>query len=125
VHKWIDEDTVKKRMEHINHFEKLIQDNNTIILKFYMHVSPEKQLERLDERKTNLDEMWKHNANDYEERKLWNEYMKCYEDAFNTCNSPEWNIIPTDNNWYKEYLISKICVEALEKLNMKYPDISL
>ena len=123
VHKWIDSDTVKRRFEHINHFEKLLESNNTIVLKFFMHVSPEKQLERLEERRTKEEEMFKYNPNDMEERKLWSDYEKAYEDVLEVCNHVPWEIVPTDNNWYKEYLIAKKCVEVMKGLNMKYPTI--
>lgn len=124
VHKWCDDETAEKRMKAINDFEQLLQENNdTVILKFYLHISPEEQQERLKERMDMPEKRWKYNANDFEEAKLWNEYMKMYEDCFEKCNVVPWHIIPADQNWYKEYLIAKIFKEALEKLNMKYPEL--
>ncbi|HOU46545.1 MAG TPA: polyphosphate kinase [Chitinophagales bacterium] len=124
VHKWIDEKTVKQRFDAINNFEKLLIDNNTVILKFYMHVSLETQLERLEERKTNPKKMWKHKDQDWEERKLWNEYMKAYEDVFSNCNKAvEWQIIPTDHNWYKEFLIAEKVRDALKQMKLEYPKL--
>lgn len=125
VHKWIDEKTVAQRFEAINNFEKLLVQNNTVILKFYMHVSLETQLERLEERKTNPQKMWKNNDQDWEERKLWNEYMKAYEDVFENCDKDvKWQIIPTDQNWYKEYLIAEKMCEALKQMKLEYPKLS-
>lgn len=122
VHKWVDDDTIQQRYKHINAFEQLIQSNNTIILKFYLHVSREEQLERLQERLSDPKKMWKYNANDMEESKRWDEYMEAYEAAFNKC-SPEipWTVVPSDKNWYKEYLIAKKIVETLQTLDLKYP----
>jgi PPK2 family polyphosphate:nucleotide phosphotransferase len=122
VHKWIDEKTVKQRFDHINNFEYLLETTGTTVLKFYMHVSPEAQLERLEERKTNRAKMWKHKDQDWEERKLWKQYMQAYEDVFRHCSkSANWHIIPTDSNWYKEYLVAKIIRDALKDMNLEYP----
>lgn len=124
VHKWVDEKTIKNRYEHINNFEKLLRDTGTIVLKFYLHISKEKQLERLQERLSDKTKRWKHNAGDLKEREFWNDYMKAYESAFEHCSvAAEWNIIPADQNWIKEYLIAKKVVETLENLNMKYPGL--
>ena len=124
VHKWIDEKTVKQRFEHINNFEKLLIQNGTTILKFYMHICPEEQLERLNERLSDPTKMWKHNAADLKERELWPEYMKAYEDVFANCEeAAPWNIIPSDQNWYKEYLIAKKVAETLQSLKMKFPGL--
>jgi len=123
VHGWIDEKTVSKRFSQINNFEKHLEENNTHIIKCFLHISPEAQLERLQERKTLREKMWKYNPVDWEERKLWDSYMSCYEDAINKCNNPEWNIIPSDKNWYRNYLVTKIIVEKMESLNMEYPII--
>jgi len=67
--------------------------------------------------------MWKYNEKDFEEAKLWNEYMRVYEECFSHCSYVPWHIIPTDQNWYKEYLITKKVYETLKGLNMKYPGL--
>lgn len=122
VHKWCDDETAQKRMNAINDFEKLIQNhNNTHILKFYLHVSPEEQHERLAERMSDPAKMWKYNAKDFEEAKLWDVYMKMYEDCFEKCDKPEWTIVPADQNWYKEYIIAKALRDLLKGLEMKFP----
>lgn len=124
VHKWCDDATAKKRMNAINDFEKLITDHNsTHILKFYLHISPEEQHERLSERMKDLAKMWKYNEKDFEEAKLWNEYMQMYEDCFNNCNNPEWTIVPSDQNWYKEYIIASQLRDLLKGLDMKFPGL--
>ncbi len=124
VHAWVDDKTIKQRYEHINNFEKLLAETGTTVLKFYLHVSKEEQLERLQERMSDKTKMWKHNDADLKERELWPQYMKAYEDAFLYCSeNSAWNIIPADQNWYKEYLIAKKVVETLEVLKMKYPGL--
>ncbi|HRE37726.1 MAG TPA: polyphosphate kinase [Chitinophagaceae bacterium] len=124
VHKWCDDETAVKRMRAINEFEKLLQEhNNTHILKFYLHVSPEEQHERLSERMKDPAKMWKYNEKDFEEAKLWDIYMKMYEDCFNNCNNPEWTIVPSDQNWYKEYIIASKLHTLLKGLNMQFPGL--
>lgn len=111
-------------MKAINDFEQLLTEhNNTHILKFYLHISPEEQHERLSERMKDPAKMWKYNEKDFEEAKLWNVYMQMYEDCFNNCNNPAWTIVPADQNWYKEYIIaSKLC-GLLKGLNMQFPGL--
>ncbi len=122
VHKWCDDETALKRMKAINDWEELItQHNNTILLKFYLHISPEEQQLRLNERLNDPAKMWKYNENDFAEAKLWDEYMKMYEAAFANCNNIPWNIIPSDQNWYKEYMIANKLYDTLKNLGMRYP----
>ena len=122
VHKWIDDKTAEKRMKAINAFEKILAEhNNTKILKFYLHISPEEQQERLEERIKDVTKQWKYNENDFAESKLWNEYMKVYEDCFANCNETPWIIVPADQNWYKEYIVTKKILETLRSLDMKFP----
>jgi PPK2 family polyphosphate:nucleotide phosphotransferase len=124
VHKWCDDETAHKRMNAINNWEKLITEhNNTTVLKFYLHVSPEEQKERLDERIKDPAKMWKYNADDYDEAKLWDIYMKMYEDCFEYCNDIPWTIVPSDQNWYKEYVIASKLKETLENFKMQYPGL--
>ncbi len=124
VHGWCDDETAKKRMDAINDFEELLtQHNNTHILKFYLHISQKEQQERLNERLHDPRKMWKYNENDFAEAKLWKKYMNYYEECFNTCNKILWQIIPSDQNWYKEYLIASEVLSVLKKLKMQYPGI--
>jgi PPK2 family polyphosphate:nucleotide phosphotransferase len=121
VHKWITPDRMKKRMNAINQFEDLLQfDNNTTILKFYMHISHEKQIEKLEERKTNPEKQWKYNPQDLEESKLWSSYRKQYQYILDN-SKVNWNVIPCDNRWYRDYCIAKIVTTSLKKLNSKFP----
>src|SRR5258708_28770756 len=122
VHKWCDDETDKKRMKAINDFEKLLQEyNHTHILKFYLHISPEEQQKRLKERMQDPAKMWKYNENDFEEAKLWDIYMEMYEDCFEHCDTISWTIVPSDQNWYKEYVIAKQLYDLLKSLDMQYP----
>jgi PPK2 family polyphosphate:nucleotide phosphotransferase len=124
VHRWVDMDTIRRRYDHINAFERLLQEHRTHILKFYLHVSREEQLERLNERLSDPEKMWKYNAGDLKESELWDEYMAAYEDAFAHC-SPEipWVIVPSDRNWLKSNLIANTIVDLMESLRMAYPAV--
>lgn len=122
VHKLIDDETAFKRMKAINDFEKLLlEHNHTRILKFYLHVSKEEQEERLRERTSDIRKQWKYNENDFKESKLWDDYMKVYEDCFEQCNAVPWTIVPADQNWFKEYTIASAVTDTLKSLDMKYP----
>ena len=124
VHKWCDDKTARKRMKAINEWEELIsKHNSTNILKFYLHVSAEEQQERLEERIKDPSKMWKYNANDFEEAKLWDVYMQMYEDCFENCSVIPWTIVPSDQNWYKEYIIASALRDALAGLEMQYPGL--
>ncbi len=124
VHFWCDDDLAKKRMKAINDWEDLITThNNTSILKFYLHISFKEQQERLKERIGNPAKMWKYNANDENESTFWDSYMKMYEECFEECNKIPWTVVPSDQNWYKEYIIANKVLETLSALNMKFPEI--
>lgn len=120
VHKTFDKKIIDKRYEHINNFEDLLKDNGTIVIKFYLHISREEQHKRFDERKTNIEKMWKYSSNDLKESKYWDEYMEVYEKIF-AKSKIKWNIIPSDQKWYRDHLIAIIILEKLKKLKMEYP----
>lgn len=122
VHAWVDKKTIKQRYEQINDFEKLLTQNNTIILKFYLHISKEEQIQRLQERMGDPAKMYKYNENDIKERGFWKQYLAAYDAAFNNCSEASpWHVVPSDHNWYKEYFIAEKVVKALEDLKMKFP----
>lgn len=124
VHKLCSDETAKKRMKAINHFEDLLQQHNeTHILKFYLHVSHEEQLDRLKERLHDPAKQWKYNAKDFEESALWPDYMQVYEDCFENCNEVPWTIVPADQNWYKENIITSKVLGVLKGLDMQYPGL--
>ena len=123
VHKWIDDETVSNRFNAINAFEQnLVKDNNTIILKFLLHTSKEEQKKQLEERLEEADKHYKHNPGDWKEREHWDSYMDAYNDVINRSEIP-WHIVPTDARWYRDYLVSKTIMEALENLNMQWPGL--
>jgi PPK2 family polyphosphate:nucleotide phosphotransferase len=123
VHKIVPEGVWSKRYDFINWFEKELVSNGTHILKFFLHISPEKQLKRFQERLDDPARHWKISESDYEEREFWTQYTRAYEDALSktsTAYAP-WYIIPSNHKWFRNLAISKIVVEKLESLNMKLP----
>ena len=121
VHGWITPKQQKMRMDAINAFEQLLQfDNNTTVLKFYMHLSRERQKEKLQERIDDPTKNWKHNDGDWKEAELWPKYMRCYEYAINNSVIP-WHIVPVDSRPYRDYCIAKIVEETLRKMKCKLP----
>lgn len=123
VHGWIDEERLDRRFDSINAFEKLLHyDNNTLILKFYLHLSKKQQEEELMERVNETEKYYKHNDGDWEERKYWDEHRAAYEDVFARSELP-WHIVPVDQRWYRDYVMTEIVVEALEGLQMEWPPL--
>lgn len=123
VHQWIDEDTALRRVKAINDFERLLEENGTLVIKYYLHISPEEQQKRLMERLTIPRKMWKYNAQDLEEARRWDVYQEYYEEAMNQCNRIPWHVIPADQNWMKNYYVAKILKDSLSGLDMKYPGL--
>lgn len=121
VHGWIDEKTVDNRIKAINAFETLLQeDNNTIVLKFFLHLSKERQKEKLLERIEMERKHYKHNDADWEERKHWDQYMAAYEDAINRSEIP-WHIVPSNKRWYRNYFVADKVLQTLKSLNLEFP----
>ncbi len=123
VHKLIDDDIAKQRMKAINDFEEMLAANSTLIFKFYLHVSPEKQHERLEQRIHDKTKQWKYNENDFIEARLSKDYRNAYEDCFEHCNEIPWTIVPADQNWYKEFVVTDALYKAFKSLKMEYPEL--
>ena len=123
VHNLAPQKVWKKRFQHINEFERMMKDEGTTILKFYLNISQDEQKQRLLERISTPEKRWKFNPGDLEERKLWKDYMEAYQDVLSKTSKPwaPWYIIPANRNWYRNLVISSILVDTLEKLKMHYP----
>lgn len=121
VHKWIDEERVDARIRAINAFEKLLQeDNDTIVMKFFLNLSKERQREKLVERIERSDKNYKYNDADWKERRYWESYMDAYQDAINRSEIP-WIIVPSDQRWYRNYVVAKAVVKRLKELKLTFP----
>ncbi len=125
VHNTVPKEVWEKRYEEITVFERQLVDENTTILKCYLHIDYQTQKKRLEERLEDPTKEWKFGKADLQERKLWQEYMKAYEDMLNktsTTFSP-WYVIPSNHKWFRDLLIARIVVESLEKMQMHYPKL--
>lgn len=122
----IPEDFWQRRYQSINNFEKHITDNGTIVLKFYLHLSKDEQKNRLLRRLEKEKHNWKFSPGDLKERRLWQEYMHCYEEAIQHTSKKHapWYIIPADNKKVSRYLVAKIILDELKKhKDIRYPEM--
>ncbi len=119
-------DIWKQRFEEINNFEKYLENNGIIVLKFFLNISKKEQKKRFMERLDRPEKNWKFSAADVRERQLWDDYMAAYEDAFrhtSTAWAP-WYIIPADRKWYTRLVVAGIIYETLEGLGLAYPEVT-
>ncbi len=126
VNKSIPDKLIKERCKEINMFERGLQKDNTIILKFYLHVSHKEQLKRVEERKTDEHKRWKYQKADVIAVRKHDEYAKAYNFVFEHCNKDvQWQIVPADRKWYKDFYILRAIVKELEKYDIHYPRTEL
>ncbi len=123
VRKFADPAAIERRYDEINQFEKMLAQNGTRILKFMLHISKEEQAVRLQERVDDPAKRWKFNPGDLDDRALWDDYMKAYEEALIRCSTPQapWHVIPADRNWVRNGIIARIVRQTLEEMNPELP----
>jgi PPK2 family polyphosphate:nucleotide phosphotransferase len=124
VHNLVPKKAWSKRYGQINDFERRLVANGTHILKFFLHISKEEQLERFKQRLDDPARHWKISEADYSERGFWEDYQAAYEDAINKCSTDEapWFVIPSDHKWFRNLAISQIVVETMENLGIELPE---
>ncbi len=123
VHNLVPEPVWSKRYEHIRSFERMLADEGTTILKFFLHISPEEQRERLQARLDVPEKRWKFSKGDLRERKRWPDYQAAFEKAISETSTDwaPWYIIPADRKWIRNLVIANILISTLEGFNMQYP----
>jgi PPK2 family polyphosphate:nucleotide phosphotransferase len=123
VHNLVPKSVWSQRYEQINNFERRLVQNGTHILKFFLHIGKEEQLERFDERLDDPAKRWKISEADYAEREYWDDYLRAYEDAFERCNTDDapWFVIPADHKWFRDLAVSEIIVSTMEGMNYQVP----
>jgi PPK2 family polyphosphate:nucleotide phosphotransferase len=123
VHKLIDKKIWEARYERIRAFEELLAENDTLILKFFLHISKAEQLARFEERLEDPHRNWKISEADYTERAYWDSYLAAFEDAITaTCaKHAPWYVIPANHKWFRNLAVSQIIAEGLKDLGMSYP----
>jgi PPK2 family polyphosphate:nucleotide phosphotransferase len=123
VHNLVPKSVWSRRYEQINGFEKELIAHGTHILKFFLHISPQEQLKRFEQRLDDPEKQWKIEESDYKERACWDKYVDAYEEAIartSTAHAP-WFIVPANHKWFRNLAVARIVVEHLESLKMKYP----
>jgi len=123
VKKLVPREVWSARYDSINSFERLLTDEGTTILKFFLHISWEEQKRRMEARLKDPRKNWKFSPSDLKERRRWDGYMEAYEDALRKCStkSAPWYIVPADHKWYRNWVVSDTIVQALKKLKLSYP----
>jgi PPK2 family polyphosphate:nucleotide phosphotransferase len=123
VHKLVPKEVWTRRYDQINDFERMLTAENTLVLKFFLHISNAEQKKRLEARLEDKTKHWKFDPNDLTERKKWDEYTGAFEDALQNCSTEEapWYVVPSDHKWFRNWVLSDTIVRAMEKLNLKYP----
>jgi PPK2 family polyphosphate:nucleotide phosphotransferase len=123
VHDLVPKAVWTKRYDHINEFERLQHESNTIIVKFFLHISKDEQKERLLARLADPKKHWKFDPADLKEREHWDEYQDAYQDAIRKCSAPHapWYVVPANKKWFRNYVVANALVKTLSKLSLKLP----
>jgi PPK2 family polyphosphate:nucleotide phosphotransferase len=117
VHNLVPEKVWSRRYEKINNFERLLTDNGTMMLKFFLHISYDEQERRLLAREQDIKKAWKISAEDWEDRKYWKDFEQAYEDALSRCstdNAP-WYIVPANHKWYRNLAVAHTIVHTMRQ----------
>jgi PPK2 family polyphosphate:nucleotide phosphotransferase len=123
VHGQITDQEILQRYRHIREFERMLHDTGTVLMKFFLHISPEEQKNRLQARLSNGEKHWKVDLNDLKERKHWTDYQKYYESAIEATNTEEapWYVIPSDSKTHRNLAVASIMVEVMQAMELRYP----
>lgn len=124
VHKLVDKQVWSQRYDQINAFEDLLHDNRTQIVKFFLHIDRDEQLERFRKRLDDPRKRWKISDADYSERELWDDYTSAFEDVFEKCSTKRapWFVIPSNHKWFRNLAIAQILVDTLDEMDMRLPE---
>lgn len=123
VHNLVPKTVWRKRYEQINDFENLLTENGVTIVKFLLYISKEEQAKRFRERLEDKSKNWKFSMADVKEREHWDEYLEAYQAMLNKCGPAHapWYVIPSNRKWFRNLAVSQVLVDALEKMDLKYP----
>lgn len=121
--KYATPEQIDQRIQSINCFETLLIQNNTIVLKYFLHVSEDEQRDRIQKRISEPTKRWKYEESDILATNQRGEYLSVYERIFEECSVVPWRIVPSDKKWYRNYYILKTLIEELNKYDIDYPVI--
>jgi PPK2 family polyphosphate:nucleotide phosphotransferase len=127
VHKLAPKHVWSERYGLINTFEQMLVDQSTTILKFFLYISPDEQLERFKKRLDDPLRQWKISEADYKERDYWDDYVEAYEAMLEKCSTDRapWYIIPSNHKWFRNLSVSGIIADTLDDLDMRVPGPSV
>ena len=119
-----EEERWRSRYDSINDFERMLARERVVIVKFFLHISKDAQLDRFRERLEREDKHYKFSANDVRERRNWDAYQEAYEDAVNLTSTPwaPWYVVPSDHKWYRNLVVARIVSATLEAMNPRWPE---
>jgi PPK2 family polyphosphate:nucleotide phosphotransferase len=125
VHELIPRAVWERRYRAINEFERLLSDEGTTVLKFFLHISRGEQKRRLKERMDDPTKHWKFAEADLQERELWSSYRRAYEEAISKTSTPwaPWYVVPSDRKWFRDLFVSQRIVTTLKGFRMHYPKL--
>jgi PPK2 family polyphosphate:nucleotide phosphotransferase len=126
VHALVPRDVWKARYQQINEFERMLTENGTKIVKFYLHISKAEQKRRLKTRLAEPEKNWKFSEGDIAERKLWPRYVEAYEDAINKCSTEwaPWYVVPANVKWARDAMIARVLLETMDSMQLRWPKIT-
>src|SRR5919205_1436099 len=118
------EELWRSRYDSINDFERMLVREGTVVVKFFLHISKEAQLERFRERLDRPDKHYKFSANDVRERRHWDAYREAYCDALTLTSTPwaPWYVIPSDHKWFRNLVVARIVAATLETMDPRWPE---
>jgi PPK2 family polyphosphate:nucleotide phosphotransferase len=124
VHDLVPEEVWSRRYEHINAFERLLVDEGTTILKFFLYIDREEQRERFQARLDEPDKRWKFRLGDLDERRRWDDYIAAFEAALSRCSTADapWFVIPANRKWFRNLAVANILADTLDDLEPRYPE---
>ena len=124
VHDLVPKSVWELRYDQINNFERLLAENGTIVLKFFLHISRDEQKERLVAREQDTEKAWKLSAGDWKERRYWDDYIAAYEDAIGRCSTDyaPWHVVPANKKWFRNVAVADAIVHALKPYREKWEE---
>ncbi|HEX2864174.1 MAG TPA: polyphosphate kinase 2 family protein [Deinococcales bacterium] len=125
VHGLVSDKAAEKRFRNINDFERLLTESGTVIQKFFLHISKDEQRQRMEDRLSDPEKHWKFNPGDLGERDRWDDYMEAYEEAISATSTKHapWHVVPSNQKWYRNYVVASCLVDALERLDLQFPPL--
>jgi PPK2 family polyphosphate:nucleotide phosphotransferase len=127
VRKLVEPAVWRRRYDEINEFERIQSDDDTVIIKFMLHISYEEQRARLMKRLDDPTKRWKFREGDLDDRDRWSEYQRAYQDAVSRCSTrpAPWYVVPADRKWYRDWAVANVLLAQLDELKLGYPEVGL